>query len=79
MCTHFTTITTRLYSTEEREPINARNLAYRLDDLTGYGRNGYALTSTVTAPAHDASPSSTPSLSPSRTNSLSARRTPGGR
>jgi hypothetical protein len=49
MSTNFQTITTRLYSDEAREQINARNLAYRLDDLNAYGRNGYTLTSTVTA------------------------------
>ena len=51
--TTFKTITTRLYSTEDAEGVNARNRAFRLEDLNGYGKHGYVLTGTITAPEHD--------------------------
>jgi len=51
--TTFKTITTRLYSTEEAEVTNQRHRAFRLEDLNNYGRHGYALVNTVTAPEHD--------------------------
>lgn len=51
--TTYKTITTRLYATEDGEQLNARNRAFRLEDLNGYGQHGYVLTGTVTAPEHD--------------------------
>ncbi len=49
----YKTITTRIYNVEEGELANSRNGDYRLQDLEGYGRHGYVLVSTVTAPTHD--------------------------
>jgi len=53
MSTTFQTITTRLYNAADYAASNTRALAYRLEDLNGYGKSGYVLTSTITAPTDE--------------------------
>ena len=49
----YESISTRIYDTEEGQPANNNNIGYRMQDLDDYGRRGFALISTVTAPTCD--------------------------
>ncbi|ODT25565.1 MAG: hypothetical protein BGN98_09515 [Microbacterium sp. 69-7] len=49
----YETISTRIYDSEEGYSASNNNMAYRAQDLEDYGRRGFALISTVTAPTHD--------------------------
>jgi len=49
----YKTITTRIYNAPEGENANSKNADFRRQDLEGFGKYGYVLISTVTAPTHD--------------------------
>lgn len=49
----YETISTRIYKSEENYSATNNNMAHRAQDLSDYGRRGFTLISTVTAPTFD--------------------------